>query len=122
MAMTLLIAAFAIGLVSILMSWTRVGITRILANPTTWVTPVAIVLWLILIPMAMQGKNWARLGIAALIVWSIATLGISTVMLSRYPTMRFTALMVPWLTCLMRIFAGYLLFTPESNLWYRSRS
>ncbi|HLJ45682.1 MAG TPA: hypothetical protein VKU01_06730 [Bryobacteraceae bacterium] len=121
LAVTLLIVAFAIGIVTLTFGWMRVGVMRMLSNPTAWVTPFAIILWLILIPMAMQGKNWARIGIVVLVLWSAVTLGISTIMLSRYPTIRFTSLFVPWITFLMRIYAGYLLFTPESNAWFRAR-
>jgi len=99
-------------------SWGLVGISRLSNSPFFLMTPLLLAVWVVLIFMTLQGKNWARIGVAILIAWSAITLLTSLRFLGR-PGLHYGTFGLPWLTFALRIYAGYLLFKPESTAWFR---
>jgi predicted RND superfamily exporter protein len=85
------------------------------------VAPVLLSVWIVLIVLALQGKNWARI----LLAIGIASSALSAVITLRYLSysgVHYGTFAVSWIFCLLRIGAGYLLFTPASNAWFQQRS
>ncbi len=117
-AATLLFVSVGLSLLGTLYSFFFVGFNRLLSAPTFFLTPFLVILWVVFTIFILQRKNWARIGIAILLLWS-ATLVMSTVLILSHGA-RFSSLALPWIVFLLRIAACYLLFTPASNAWFNS--
>ena len=116
----LLFAAAGLSLVGLVISLSRIGLTRLLSIPTLLLSPILLAAWVMLIVLAMQGTNWARIGIAILVGWSAINVLLGLRIL-RYPHVPFDVLALPWLSFALRACGGYLLFTRESDDWFRAR-
>jgi hypothetical protein len=117
----LLFAAVGVSLLSLYYTWALIGRGRVSVVWTFLFTPVLLSLWIVLIVLALQGKNWARIVLAIGIAWSVLT-AISTLRFLSYAGGLPYGVFAPsWISGLLRICAGYLLFTPASNAWFRER-
>jgi len=112
----LLFAAIALNLLGTLYAWTYVARSRF---PVGSFVPSALILalWVFLILQMQQGKNWARFGVVLGIAWS-AFVVLTTLRFLRYGA-QFGAMGFSWVSFGMRLWAGYLLFRPESNAWFK---
>jgi len=111
-------ASIAVGVVSMVVSLASVGSRAMSVIPNFLLGLVLTILWIVFLIMAYQGKSWARVGMAVLMVFSL-TLVFSTFMFLQrgFPM---TGLALPWIAFLLRVAGVYLLFTPQSSAWYRS--
>lgn len=76
------------------------------------------ILWIVLIIAIWQRHNWARIGALLLFLWSIGTLVFSVLNLGGSGTLALS-LAFPLLVNALRACAVYLLFKPETNLWFQ---
>jgi hypothetical protein len=117
-AATLLFVSVGLSVIGTLYSFLFVGFNRLLSAPTFFLTPFLLILWVVFTICVLQRQNWARIGIAILLLWS-ATLVMSTVMILSHGA-RLSSLALPWIVFFLRLAACYLLFTPASNAWFSS--
>ena len=76
-----------------------------------------LVIWIVVILQMLEGKSWARIGVMVGIVWS-AVVVLTTLRFLRYGV-QFGTLGLSWISFALRLYAGYLLFRPENNAWFR---
>lgn len=107
-----------LSLLGTLYSLLFAGFNRLLSVPTFLLTPLLLILWVVFTICALQRQNWARIGIAILMLWS-ATLVMSTFLILSHGG-RLASLALPWIGFFVRLAACYLLFTPASNAWFNS--
>ncbi|HYL73903.1 MAG TPA: hypothetical protein VEU96_06835 [Bryobacteraceae bacterium] len=117
-AATLLFVSVGLSILGTLYSFAFVGVNRFLSAPTFLLTPFLLILWVVFTIFVLQRQNWARVGIAILMLWS-ATLVLNTFLILSHGG-RFSSLALPWVGFFLRLAACYLLFTPASNAWFNS--
>ena len=76
-AATLLFVSVGLSILGTLYSFLFVGFNRLLSAPTFLLTPFLLILWVVFTICVLQRQNWARIGIAILMLWS-ATLVLNT--------------------------------------------
>jgi hypothetical protein len=110
--------SIAVAIVSTILSLARAG-----SNSTALIASflfgfVVMFLWIVFTILAYQGKSWARIGMAVLLIFSVTLVFSTVTFLQRGFPM--TALALPWMSFLLRLAGVYMLFTPQSSAWYRS--
>jgi hypothetical protein len=116
LAGNLLFAAIALSFIGTLYVWTFLARSRI---PILSFVPSLLitVLWVVVITQMLQGKSWARIAVVLGIAWS-AFVVLTSLRILRYGGPQFGALGLSWISFALRLYAGYLLFRPESNAWF----
>jgi hypothetical protein len=117
LAAVLLFISTAISFSSSVYSVVRYG-SRLFASPTYLLTPVFLILWVVFTIAVLQRQNWARIGIAILTVWG-AMIIVTTIRILSRGRFNLELFAFPWVAFLIRVIASYLLFTPESNTWFK---
>jgi hypothetical protein len=117
----LLFASVGASLLNLFYTWALIGRGRFPFVRTMLVTPVLLSIWIVLIVLALQRKNWARI-VLTIGIASSALSALATLRFLSYPGIHYATFAVSWIVCLLRISAGYLLFTPASNAWFQARS
>lgn len=112
-ATAILLLTWVFGLVSLATVIMRLG-ARISLTQSVLFS----LLWILIIIMIWQRQNWARIAALVLLLVNIATLAFTLV--------RIAGSNVAWLGFafpvgidLLRIFAVYLLFRPQSTAWFK---
>jgi hypothetical protein len=111
----LLFASVGASLLNLFYTWTLIGRGRFPFVRTMLLAPVLLALWIFLI------VNWARI-LLAIGIASSALSAVITLRYLSYSEVHYGTIAVSWIFCLLRIGAGYLLFTPASNAWFSERS
>ena len=117
LAGNLLFAAIAISFLGTVYAWTMVARSRMPMVGTFVPSALILVIWVVVILQMLQGKNWARFAVIVGIAWS-AFVVLTTLRFLRYG-MQFGTLGLSWISFGMRLYAGYLLFRPDSKGWFR---
>jgi hypothetical protein len=103
-----------------LMSTANIFLTyryRALATPVFLMRTVGLTILLILFIVGLwQRQGWARYMVLLFLVWGIGTLGYNVIRTGGNLAM--FAFAIPIAVALLRVFAIYLLFRPESNAWF----
>jgi hypothetical protein len=117
LAGNLLFAGIALSFIGTLYVWTLVARSRV---PILSFVPSQLitVVWIVVITQMLQGKNWARIAVVLGIAWS-AFVVLTSLRILRCGAPQFGALGLSWISFALRLYAGYLLFRPESNSWFR---
>ncbi len=76
------------------------------------------VLWIMFVIGLWQRQNWARFAVLALVAWGVGNLAFSMIRLSSSSLAIFT-FALPILVAVLHVLAGYLLFRPDSNAWFK---
>jgi len=88
-------------------------------SATYWMqTGILQTVWIVLLILFLQRQAWTRIGIALLIVWNIGNLAFTIL---RFSTRLSAAFAVIFLIAALRLAAGYMMFKPESNAWFKSK-
>jgi hypothetical protein len=117
LAGNLLFAAIALNFLGTIYAYTIVARSSLPMVGRFVPSALILVIWIVVILQMLEGKSWARIGVMVGIVWS-AVVVLTTLRFLRYGV-QFGTLGLSWISFALRLYAGYLLFRPENNAWFR---
>jgi hypothetical protein len=80
-------------------------------------TGAFLIVWIVLLILFWQRQGWTRIGIALLILWNVGNLAFTLLRISALRlSAAYTAIV---LIGALRLVAGYMMFKPESNAWFK---
>jgi len=109
----LLLITWVISLLSFSGTLLSVGLTSRLPTFFLLRSFGLLLLWIVLIGCVWKRQGWARIGILLLLIWGVANL-----LMRMQHVVAGSAIVIPVVLDVMRAYAVFVLFKPESNAWF----